>query len=766
MVRSFRSALIASVLAFLAAVAGIAMPAAAQEAGSIREIVIQGNQRIEPETVRSYMSVAEGDSFDSVKVDKSLKSLFATGLFADVSIHREGDSLMVKVVENPIINRIAFEGNRRVKSDQLQTEVQLRARTVYTRTKVQNDVKRIQEIYRRSGRFAVTVEPKLIQLEQNRVDLVFEINEGAPTYVTRIDFVGNKHYSDSALREQLQTKEERWYRFLSTDDSYDPDRVNYDRELLRRFYMKNGYADFRVVSSVAELTPERDRFFLTFTLEEGERYSMGDMQVKSAIPDLKTEDLTPLVTLQKGDWYNANEIENTIQALTDAVGNKGYAFVDIKPILNRHRDTHVIDVTFDIQEGPRVFVERIDIQGNVRTLDKVIRREFRLVEGDAFNSARLRRSKERIKDLDFFEKVEVNNVPSETAPDRTVIKVDVTEKSTGEVSFGVGWSSSVGALLQIGASERNLLGKGQTLSINGQIAQKQTSITTGFTEPYFLDRHLIAGADLFSTNSTSTQTTSSYDSKTLGGDLRMGYYYNEYLRHDWRYTYSITDITNIASDASIYVQDQAGTTTLSMFTHGLTWDHRDSRVDPTRGYVLKFGNDLAGAGGTQHFIRTSASAGQYFPIFDETVLALNTAAGVITGLDGEDVRINQRYYLGGDNLRGFKDAGVSPRDKSTGDALGGLWDATASAEMTFPIGFPKEMGVQGKLFTDMGTIGPTASGVDKSKVYESQSLRMSVGTGIVWRSPMGPINVDLGFPIMSDSHDENQIFRLNFGTRF
>jgi len=766
LVRSFRSALIASVLAFLAAVAGIATPAAAQEAGTIRQIVVDGYQRIEPETVRSYMSVAEGDAFDSVKVDKSLKSLFATGLFADVTIHREGDSLMVKVVENPIINRIAFEGNRRVKSEQLQTEVQLRARTVYTRTKVQNDVKRIQEIYRRSGRFAVTVEPKIIELEQNRVDLVFEIDEGAPTYVTRIDFIGNKHYSDSALRELLQTKEERWYRFMSSDDSYDPDRVNYDRELLRRFYMKNGYADFRVVSSVAELTPNRDRFFLTFTVEEGERYTMGDIQVKSAIPDLKAEDLTPVVTLQKDDWYNANEVENTVQALTDAVGNKGYAFVDVKPILNRHRDTHVIDVTFDIQEGPRVFVERIDIQGNVRTLDKVIRREFRLVEGDAFNSAKLRRSKERLKDLDFFEKIDVNNVPSETAPDRTVIKVDLQEKSTGEVSFGVGWSSSVGALLQVGATEHNLLGKGQTLSINGQLAQKQTSITTGFTEPYFLDRHLIAGADLFSTTSSTTQSSSAYDSKSLGGDVRMGYYYNEYLRHDWRYTASVTEITNVDSTASIYVKQQEGTTTLSMITHGLTWDHRDSRVDPTRGYYVKFGNDLAGAGGSEHFVRTSTSAAQYFPIWDETVLSLSGTAGIVTGFQGDDVRINQRYYLGGDTLRGFKDAGVSPRDKLTGDALGGMWDATASSEMTFPIGFPKELGVQGKLFTDLGTIGPTANGIDKTAVYQSQTLRMSVGTGIVWRSPMGPINVDLGFPVMRDSHDEDQIFRLNFGTRF
>jgi len=766
LVRSFRFAFFAAALAILAALISLPGQALAQDGGVIREIVVSGNHRIEAETVRSYLSVTDGDPFDSSKVDKSLKALFATGLFADVAIRREGDTLLISVVENPLINRVAFEGNKRVKSEQLQTELQLRPRTVFTRTKAQGDVKRIQEIYRRSGRFAVTVEPKLIELEQNRVDLVYEINEGAPTYVTRIDFVGNKKYSDSALKEVLQTKEERWYRFMSSDDSYDPDRVNYDRELMRRFYMKNGYADFRVVSSVAELTPDREKFFLTFTLEEGERYKMGSIEVRSAIPELKVEDLKKVVTVNKGEWYNADEVEKTIQALTDAVGSKGYAFVDIKPILNRRREDKIIDVIFDIQEGPRVFVERIDIQGNVRTLDKVIRREFRLVEGDAFNSAKLRRSRERLKDLDFFQKVDVNNVASETAPDRTVIKVDVQEKATGELSFGVGWSSTVGALMTVGAKERNLLGRGQEISINGEISQKLVSVSSGFTEPYFMDRHLITGVDLFSLKSTATQSTSSYTSKTAGGDLRMGYYYNEYLRHDWTYTASMTELTNISDDASIYVRDQEGTTTLSQLSHVLSWDRRDSRVDPTHGYYVRAGNDLAGLGGNQHFIRSSVGAGQYFQLLDETILRISGTAGMINSINNEAVRINQRFYLGGDTLRGFKDSGVSPRDKSTLDALGGMWDATSSMEMVFPIGFPKEMGVQGKLFTDAGTIGNSDSHIKSTDLYQSQTLRWSVGTGVVWRSPMGPVNVDLGFPLMKDSHDETQMFRLNFGTRF
>lgn len=738
----------------------------AQEGGSIRQIVVQGNQRVEEETVRSYLALAAGDPFDETKIDKSLKSLFATGLFADVSIRREGDALVVRVVENPIINRLAFEGNKRVKSDQMQTEVQLKARSVYTRTKVQADVKRILDIYRRNGRFAATVDPKIIELPQNRVDLVFEINEGPPTYVRRINFVGNKIYSDDALRENLQTKEERWYRFLTSDDTYDPDRMNYDRELLRRFYLKNGYADFRVVSSVAELSPDRESFFLTFTIEEGERYKLGKVSVKSAIKDLKSEELEPVVqVLDSGDWYNADEVESTIQSLTDYVGTKGYAFVDIRPVLTRHREDHTIDVLFDVQEGPRVFVERIDIQGNVRTLDKVIRREFRLVEGDAFNTAKLRRSRERIKDLNFFDKSEVTNVPSDTSPDRTVIKVDVTEKSTGELSFGVGWSSAVGALLNVGATERNLLGRGQTLSIQSQIAQKQTSVSLGFTEPYFLDRNLSAGFDVFMvTNSNQDYVT--YSVRTYGFDLRTGWAYNEYLSHAWKYTASVTDVYDIESGSSQYIYQQQGWSTLSSVGHTLLYDRRDSKIDPTSGYYVRGGNEFAGVGGSERFVRNSFGAGQYFKLGDQSTLLVSVTGGEMFAWDGSEIRINQRYYLGGDTLRGFRDAGVSPRDASTNDAIGGMWEAVQTTEARFPLGLPKELAVQGKLFVDVGTIGPTDPNIAKSGVNESSGPRASVGTGVVWRSPMGPINIDLGVPVIRQSHDQMQIFRLNFGTRF
>ena len=533
-----------------------AVPARAEDGGRIKSIVIQGTQRIEVETVKSYMTITEGDVYDADRVNRSLKALFNTGLFSDVAIRREGDQLVVRVVENPIINRIAFEGNKRIKDEQLNTEVQLRPRTVYTRSKVQADVKRILELYRRNGRFAATVEPKIIQLEQNRVDLVYEIGEGQPTYVRRISFVGNRRYDEDRLREVLQTKEERWYRFLSSDDTYDPDRVTYDRELLRRFYLKRGFADFRVASSIAELTPNREGFFITYTIDEGERYKFGKSVINVNIKDLKAEDLQPLVVSEEGDWYNADMVEDIVQKLTDAIGTKGFAFVDIRPQVNRNRETKTIDITYDVQEGPRVFVERIDITGNVPTLDKVIRREFRLVEGDAFNSAKLRRSRQRLKDLNFFEKADVTNVPSETAPDRTIIKVDVQEKSTGELSFGVGWSSQVGPMIEATLRERNLLGRGQDVKLSGTLGLRRTSMEFSFTEPYFMEREIAAGFDIFAVD-RKLQQESAYNSSTIGGDVRVGYQITEPLRQDWRYTLK-QDTVNGVNSTSPYVLDQIG----------------------------------------------------------------------------------------------------------------------------------------------------------------------------------------------------------------
>ena len=743
----------------------LAMPAWAQQSGVVRQIVVQGAQRVEVETVKSYMTIAEGDPYSSDRVDRSLKALFNTGLFADVSIRQDGDALVVRVVENPIINRIAFEGNNRIKDEQLEQETQLRSRVVYTRSKVQSDVKRILDIYRRSGRFAATVEPKLIQLEQNRVDLAYEINEGEPTYVKRINFVGNHFYRDSRLREVLSTKEERWYRFLSSDDTYDPDRLTYDRELLRRYYLKHGFADFRVVSGVAELTPDRGGFFITFTVDEGERYKFGTATIDAHLRDLDAKDLNPLLTSKAEDWYNADQVEDIVQNLTDALGSKGFAFVDVRPQVQRDRDNHVVNIVYEINEGPRVYVDRIDITGNVRTLDRVIRREFGLVEGDAFNTAKLRRSRQRIKDLGFFDKAEVTNAPSETAPDRTVVKVDVQEKSTGELSFGVGWSTVVGPLVEASIRERNLLGRGQDLKLSASLGTRRTSSELSFTEPYFLDRKLSAGFDLFGVT-RKLQSESSYDHTTMGAAMRAGYYINDNLRQDLRYQLKRDKVENVDDDASTYVKEQMGIAVTSSVQQTLTWDYRDSKLEPTEGYLFRANNELAGLGGTQKWLRTNVSAAQYIRLDEDVILGITGGAGVISGFGDEKVRITERYYLGGDSLRGFASSGISPRDKSTGDALGGLWQASGSVQVKFPLGLPEELGFGGQVFTDFGTVGSTEDYGSSGNIDQASSLRVAIGVGVNWKSPMGPVSLDLAVPVMKESFDEDEFFHFNFGTRF
>jgi outer membrane protein insertion porin family len=759
-----------AVVAVCVAVAGVVgmsalptRPAVAQipSGGTISEIRIEGTQRVEPETVRSYMLVQPGDPFDSDRIDRSLKSLFATGLFADVALRRDGDALIVRVVENPIINRIAFEGNHKLSDQTLDSEVQLKPRVVYTRTKVQSDVKRILDLYRRNGRFAATVDPKVIPLEQNRIDLVFEIDEGPVTGVRSITFVGNHQFSASRLREVLQTKESRWYRFLSSDDNYDPDRLTYDRELLRKFYLSEGYADFRVVSAVAELTPARDGFFITFTIEEGERYRFGKIDVTNQLPNVKAEDLKALVTVSEGDWYNADQVDKTISALTEALGNRGYAFVDIQPRVKRNADTRTIDVTFDVKEGPRVYVERIDISGNVRTLDKVIRREFRLVEGDAFNTSKLQRSEQRIKNLGYFKKVDVTTNPGST-PDKTVIGVNVEEQSTGEFSVGAGYSTSEGVLGDISIRERNLLGRGQDLRIGTVIAQRQQQVDLSFTEPYFLDRNLAAGIDLFEINQDN-QLIGQFNQFTYGGSLRMGYQITEALRQTLKYTLRQDTINNVQPTASRFIQEEAGTRNTSSVGQVLLYDKRDNRLDPSAGYFGQLGVDLAGLGGNVRYVRTLLSGGYFYSVAPQWVLSLTGEGGYIHGLN-DTVRIEDRFFVGGDNLRGFATGGIGPRDLQTNDALGGNIYYVGTVSLGFPIGLPQELGITGRVFSDFGSLFNLDEKGDT--IADPHAVRVSAGFGVSWASPLGPIKLDLALPVKRESFDKKQIFRIGFGTRF
>jgi len=748
-------------IAFVSACALVPTQLSAQTSGIVRGIIVEGTQRVEADTVRPYLLVQEGDPFDPGQIDRSLKSLFATGLFADVAIRRAGDNLVVTVVENPVINRIAFEGNQRIDDETLTSEVSLRPRVIYTRTKVQNDVKRILTLYRRSGRFAATVDPKVIQLEQNRIDLVFEISEGRRTDISRIRFIGNTAYSDSRLREVIRTTESAWWRFLTADDTYDPDRLTLDRELLRRFYLSEGYTDFRVESALAELTPDRENFFITFTVEEGNRYRFGNVDIETTLRDLDPESLDEAIEVEEGEWYDAERVETTIDGLSDAVGVLGYAFVDVRPRIDRDREAREIDITFEINEGPRVFVERIDIVGNVRTLDKVIRREFRLVEGDAFNAARLRRSRQRVSDLDFFERVDIERIPG-SAPDKAVIKVNVEEKSTGSLSVGAGFSTSSGVLGDIGIRERNLLGRGQDLRLNLLVGERQSQIDLGFTEPYFLDREIRAGFDLFRV-STDRQDESSFDTKSTGGALRAGYPITEEISQSWRYTLRQSEITDVPDNASRFVKAAEGEDILSEVSHTIEYDARDSRIAPTEGFFSRLTTDVAGLGGDVSYMRNSLGVGQYFPITDQWVLAFVGSAGYIVGL-GEDIRLLDRFFIGGGDLRGFAADGVGPRDTTTEDALGGDWSYTGTAELSFPLGLPSELAIRGKVFTDIGSSGRLSD--TGPEVANTGSLRASVGAGVSWASPFGPIGVDFGFPVLKEGFDQTEAIRINFGARF
>lgn len=734
------------------------------ESARIEKLVIEGNQRVEQETIRSYMLLGVGDNFDQEKIEFSIKQLFETGLFENVVISREGNKLLVEVHENPVINQVVFEGNKRLKKEDLEVELLLKPRSTFTKTKLQQDTKRIIDLYRKSGRFSATVTPKLIDLGQNRLNVVFEVKEGPKTPIKKLVFIGNHHVNDRVLESLIQTKAARWYRFFSGADTYDSERLDYDKELLRRYYTSIGYADMRVISAVAELTPKQDGFILTFVLEEGTKYRFGEIKLESTLPNTQTAHLYRLVETKKGKTFNAEQIEHTIEAFTKMFSEQGFAFVDVEPVFEKEANNQLINIRYIIKEGQKVYVNRINIKGNVRTEDKVIRREFRLAEGDPYNAAQIRRTEQRIRNLGFFDKVDLTNQRTDY-DDKVDINVDVSERSTGEVNFGAGFSTTDGALASIGIRERNLLGKGQDLRFDVQRAQKRTDIDLSFTEPYFLGYDMSAGIDLFNIT-RDRETESSFNSETNGGVLRLGYDITEYLRHQIRYSYKEDNITDVAETASRYIKDQAGSNTLSLLGHSLIYDKRDNRFRPTEGYLLRLNQEFAGLGGDAKFIRHELRGGVYMPLTDnhKVVLQLGGNIGNIVALADREVRISERFFIGGEDLRGFRNAGIGPRDLVTKDALGGNNYYTGTVELEFPLGLPEELGFTGALFMDAGTLFDTDSkGQD---IADQNSLRLSVGGGIAWGSPLGPVRIDAGIPIVKEDYDRTQLVRFSFGTKF
>ncbi len=729
--RKFLAATVLATSALGLGTSGQLMTAHAQEdaryGGTIRSIVVEGNRRIEARTVQSYLLLEPGDAFDPDRIDLSLKTLFATNLFADVSIDRRDDDLVVRVVENPIINRVIFEGNKALKDEKLREEIQAAPRGVFTAARVQGDVQRVLEMYRRSGRFAAKVEPQYKPLEQNRVDLIFEITEGPVTGVRAINFIGNKEYSDSRLRSEIVTRQSRFWRFFSSNDNYDSGRLEFDREQLREFYQNNGYYDFRVTSAVAELTPDQKDFYVTFTVDEGRQYDFGVIKVETALEKLDANILQAVVPIQEGELFRGDLIEGTIDALTYAAGVAGYAFVDIRPQISVNAETGRIDITFAIDEGPRVYIDRINIVGNTQTLDRVIRRELRIAEGDAFNRILLDRSRNRIRALGFFKDVTVVETPAEE-PDRTVVDITVTEQSTGELSFAAGFSSVDAYLFDLSASQRNLRGRGQSIVARTSLSSRQQIVDLRFTEPRFLDRNLSAGVDLFATRQDFEEFTG-FTSETIGGGVRVAFPLTDRMQLGLSYRLQTDDVNirdqNIIIDtAGNFVSDRfqyAGADTpadtsddlyrvplpgdagpgelvvdfcdpqyllrdtvcrsersdlSSIVGYNFFWDQTNDPISPTRGFDFRFSQDIAGLGGDVRYLRTETGASFFRGIWRDVVASAKLSGGFVLPLDQEQgVRINNRFFRGGSTFRGFDVAGLGPReiiriiDPNTGEEI-------------------------------------------------------------------------------------------------
>ncbi|WP_271086217.1 outer membrane protein assembly factor BamA [Brevundimonas sp. NIBR11] len=755
-----------------------ATPDPRPETGVVNRILVQGNQRIDQTTVLSYLPIQPGDTIDPVILDVAIRTLTRTQLFADVQIGLQpnGD-LIVRIVENPIINQVVFEGNGAVSEDKLREEVTISPRGIYTRARVQEDVGKIIELYRLSGRISATVTPKLVQLEQNRVDVIFEIDEGPETGVQAITFLGNDAFSDSELREVMVTKQSRWWRLFTKNDNYDPGRLDYDREQLRKFYTNRGYYDFRITSAVAELAPDDSAFAMTLTVDEGDKYNFGDIQVVTQNDRLNADFLELLLPIRTGDLYESDKIESSVDALTFAAGSAGYAFVDINPTYRPNPDTDTIDVTFNVSEGQRVYVDRINVIGNTRTIDPVIRRELMVTEGDAFNRTLLERSRNNLRALGFFKEVTVDETRG-AAPDRSIVNVTVEEQPTGELSVGAGFSSVDSFVVNLGISERNFRGRGQNVVARVEWGSLRQQIDFRFTEPRFLGRDIGAGFDLFHSR-YDFQEESSFDYRSTGAGVRLTYPLNGYSRLSTRYfikddeilvPFGYCDANGIGSSA---LCEQVGASLNSSVGYTLQIDRRNDPIRATRGWTGSLRQDFAGLGGDVNYVKTEMDANVYYGITPSWIVTVSGAAGYVSGWSGDAVRINDRFFKGGNSFRGFENAGMGPRDLSTNDALGGNFYAVGSVELTLPNGLPEQYGIKTSLFADVGTLGVLdnrytlgTNGLPDTTIADDLSLRASAGLSVHWKSPMGPIRFDFSKILRQEDYDRTETFRFSTSTQF
>jgi outer membrane protein insertion porin family len=788
-------------------------------AQTVNSISVEGSRRVEADTIRSYFHPGPGGRLGPGEIDEALKALYTTGLFSDVRINHVGGRLVVTVVENPVINQVAFEGNKKAKDEQLKVEVQSKPRGTLSKPTVQADVQRIIEIYHRSGRFDVSVNPKIIELPNNRVNLVFEIHEGEKTGVKDIRFIGAHAFSSGRLKNVIKTTESNWLSFLQTTDIYDPDRVEADRDLLRRFYLKNGYADVRIVSAVGEYDPAKKGFVITFTIDEGAQYRVGTIDVVSNVHAINPASLRGKVKLSSGSVYNADLVEKSVEAMTVEAAKRGYAFANVRPRGDRNFQTKTINLAFVVEEGTRAYIERINIRGNTRTRDYVIRREFDIGEGDAYNRALIDRAERRLKNLNFFKTVKITNEPG-SAPDRVVINVDVEEMPTGEFSVSGGYSTADGFISEVSVADRNLMGRGQFAKASVTYGQRTRGFDLSFVEPYLLGYRMSGGVDLFAKQNLASSYVS-YDTKTYGANLRLGFALTEEIALQPRYSIyrqeiSLPDQYNncINSQAAINFRNGIGPgvqpgdgcfsdgeaslpvrkelangpVTVSLVGYTLAYNTLDNVKSPTSGLYADLKQDFAGVGGDVNFIRTQLEARNYYEVFPDVVGVLKLQGGNIAGWGSKDLRMLDHFQMGPNLVRGFSPAGIGPRDITSGttnDALGGTMYWGASVEAQTPLYFlPKDVGIKLAAFADAGNLwsyeGPTSwdqTGETVQVGLDSASMvRSSVGIGLLWDSPLGPLRFDLAYPLTKycatpagggpEVCDRTQVFRFSGGTKF
>ena len=811
---------------------GTVLSTGAAVAQTVNSIVVEGNRRVEADTIRSYFRPGPGGRLGPEQEDEALKAMVATGLFSDVRISHSGGRIVVTVAENPVINRVAFEGNKKAKDDQLQAETQSKPRGTLSRPTVQADVQRIIEIYHRSGRFDVSVSPKIIELPNNRVDLVFEIKEGDKTGIKDIVFVGAKAFSHGRLKDVIKTSASNLLSFLQTTDIYDADRIEADRDLLRRFYLKHGYADVRIISAVGEYDAAKKGFVVTFTIDEGSQYRVGTVDVVSNVRAIDPAVLRNQVKLSPGNVYNADLVERSVESMTIQAARQGYAFANVRPRGDRNFETKTINLVFVVEEGARAYIERINIRGNTRTRDYVIRREFDLGEGDAYNRALIDRAERRLKNLNYFKSVKITNEPG-SAPDRVVVNVNVEEQATGEFSVSGGYSTADGLIGEVSIADRNLMGRGNYAKAALTYGERVRGFDLSFVEPFLFGYRMAGGIDLFARKNLASNYIS-YDSQTIGTNLRLGFALTEEIAFQPRYTFYQQKITlpfqynncqfsNFApatglapgtgvnppaesggqdtqvnvpfgcyadGEASLAVRKElaAGPVNVSLVGYTLSYNTLDNNRAPTSGIFAELRQDFAGVGGDVNFIRTAVEGRTYYEVINDVVAVFKLQAGGITSWGGQQLRMLDSFQMGPNLVRGFAPAGLGPRDLTVGttnDPLGGslYWGATVEAQT--PLYFlPKDIGIKLAVFADAGSLwdyqGPTSWNVTGETLQvglnSPSMIRSSVGVGLLWDSPLGPLRFDLAYPITKycatpvggggEVCDRTQVFRFSGGTKF